>query len=89
MLIVVNYSSPGEIEPWEAWVTLAYMPIFVLHAYLVDYGCKCCKKKKVEDEEGSQDHIRIMTHQQRRGSFAGHATAGKELHMLEMENNRN
>lgn len=85
MLIVVNYSSPGEIEPWEAWVTLAYMPIFVLHAYLVDYGCKCCKKKKVEDEEGSQDHIRIMTHQQRRGSFAGHATAGKELHMLEME----
>ncbi|XP_061162803.1 sodium/calcium exchanger 2-like isoform X6 [Saccostrea echinata] len=85
MLIVVKYSSPGVIEPWEAWLTLAYMPIFVIMSYIVDNGCKCCRKKKVEDEEGSQDHIRIMTNQQRRGSFAGHATAGKELHMLEVE----
>ncbi|XP_078313457.1 sodium/calcium exchanger 1-like isoform X6 [Crassostrea virginica] len=85
MLIVVNYSSPGVIDPWEAWVTLGFMPVFVLMAYLVDNGCKCCRKKKVEDEEGSQDHIRIMTHVTRRGSFAGHATAGKELHMLELE----
>ncbi|XP_056020514.1 sodium/calcium exchanger 3-like isoform X17 [Ostrea edulis] len=84
MLIVVNYSSPGVIEPWEAWLTLAYMPIFVIMSYLVDNGCKCCRKKKVEDEE-AQDHIRIMTNQQRRGSFAGHVTAGKELHMLEVE----
>ncbi|XP_062616648.1 sodium/calcium exchanger 2-like isoform X6 [Saccostrea cucullata] len=85
MLIVVKYSSPGVIEPWEAWLTLAYMPIFVIMSYIVDNGCRCCRKKKVEDEEGSQDHIRIMTNQQRRGSFAGHATAGKELHMLEVE----
>jgi solute carrier family 8 (sodium/calcium exchanger) len=58
MLIVVNYSSPGVIEPWEAWVTLAYMPIFVIMSYLVDNGCKCCRKKKVEDEEEAQVNIR-------------------------------
>lgn len=50
MLIVVNYFSFGEIELWEVWVILVYMLIFVFYVYLVDYGCKCCKKKKVENK---------------------------------------
>lgn len=89
LLLVVQYISPGEVEPWEAWVTFLYMPVFVFLAYATDNGWwrdKCSKKNEVDAQEPKQmDHIRIMTHQQRRGSFAGHATAGKELHMLEME----
>lgn len=89
LLLVVQYISPGEVEPWEAWVTFLYMPVFVFLAYATDNGWwrnKCSKKNEVDASEPKQtDHIRIMTHQQRKGSFAGHATAGKELHMLELE----
>jgi solute carrier family 8 (sodium/calcium exchanger) len=57
MLLVVQYISPGEIEPWEAWVTLLYMPTFVLMAYAQDCGwwCKKCKKTKVDLEEEESD----------------------------------
>jgi solute carrier family 8 (sodium/calcium exchanger) len=57
MLLVVQYISPGEIEPWEAWVTLLYMPAFVLMAYAQDCGwwCKKCKKTKVDLEEEESD----------------------------------
>lgn len=56
MLIVVQYSSPGEIEPWEAWVTLGYMPLFVLLAYFQDNGWFCkCRKKKVEEAAGQEE----------------------------------
>nr|XP_022330895.1 magnesium/proton exchanger 2-like isoform X6 [Crassostrea virginica] len=90
LLLVVQYISPGVVDPWEAWVTLLYMPVFVFLAYATDNGWwrhKCCiKKNEVDAQEPKQmDHIRIMTHVTRRGSFAGHATAGKELHMLELE----
>ncbi|XP_048733160.1 sodium/calcium exchanger 2-like isoform X2 [Ostrea edulis] len=90
LLLAVQYISPGVIDPWEAWVTLLYMPLFVFLAYATDNGWwkdKCCKKNnEVDAQEPKQmDHIRIMTNQQRRGSFAGHVTAGKELHMLEVE----
>ncbi|XP_061162761.1 sodium/calcium exchanger 2-like isoform X2 [Saccostrea echinata] len=90
LLLAVQYITPGIIDPWEAWVTLLYMPLFVFLAYATDNGWwrdKCCKKtNEVDAQEPKQmDHIRIMTNQQRRGSFAGHATAGKELHMLEVE----
>jgi len=54
MLIVVQFSSPGIIEPWEAWMTLAYMPIFVLLAYCQDNGWwfyKCKKHGQVDDSE--------------------------------------
>ena len=50
MLMVVKYISPGEIEPWEAWCTLAFMPMFVFIAYCTDNGL-WCRKKKVEDGE--------------------------------------
>ena len=52
MLIVVQYSSPGEITPVEAWVTLGYMPVFVILAYCQDNGWwrhKCFKKSQVKD----------------------------------------
>ncbi|CAC5412240.1 SLC8A [Mytilus coruscus] len=60
MLLVVQYISPGVIEPWEAWVTLLYMPMFVLNAYAQDCGwwCKKCKKTKVDmEEEEENDNI--------------------------------
>jgi solute carrier family 8 (sodium/calcium exchanger) len=53
MLIVVQYISPGVIEPWEAWVTVGYMPVFVLHSYAQDSGWwfyKCKSKSSVSDE---------------------------------------
>ena len=57
MLIVVQFISPGEVEPWEAWVTLAYFPIMVLTAYCQDSGWwlrKCCPGSSVEDLQQSQ-----------------------------------
>lgn len=60
MLIVVQYISPGVIEPWEAWVTVGYMPVFVLHSYAQDSGWwfyKCKSKSSVSDE--SLPRIRI------------------------------
>ena len=51
MLVVVKYSSPGEVSPWEAWVTLGQLPLLVLIAYIVDKGCVCCRKKKVDAED--------------------------------------
>ncbi|XP_052099081.1 uncharacterized protein LOC127733801 isoform X6 [Mytilus californianus] len=86
MLLVVQYISPGVIEPWEAWVTLLYMPMFVLNAYAQDCGwwCKKCKKTKVDmEEEEENDAIRVFTHHARKGSITGHAVPGQELHMLE------
>ena len=55
MLIVVKYSSPDVIAPWEAWVTLLSMPLFVLLAYCQDSGW-WCKKSKVDQE---QDDVSI------------------------------
>lgn len=59
MLLVVQYISPGEIEIWEAWVTLLYMPLFVLHAYAQDSGwwCKKCKKTQVDLEEEEENDV--------------------------------
>lgn len=59
MLLVIQYISPGEIEPWEAWVTVGYMPVFVLHSYAQDSGWwfyKCKSKSSVSDQ--SQPRIR-------------------------------
>lgn len=53
MLLVVQFITPGVIDIWEAWVTLGFMPLFVLHAYAQDSGwwChKCCKRPAVADE---------------------------------------
>ncbi|XP_069137489.1 sodium/calcium exchanger 1-like isoform X6 [Argopecten irradians] len=85
MLLVVQYISPGVIEPWEAWVTLGYMPMFVIVAYCQDNGWWCKKKKITSEEDPSDENVRIMTHQARKGSLTGHAIPGKELHVLEAE----
>lgn len=51
MLVVVRYISPGVIDPWEAWLTLGCMPLFVFLAYLQDKGwcLGLCKGNAVED----------------------------------------
>lgn len=51
MLLVVKYISPGVIDPWEAWVTLAFNPIFVFMAYCQDNSWFCVKKKVTAEEE--------------------------------------
>ena len=54
MLLVVKYITPDEITPWEAFVTLGFMPVFVLLAYCQDNGWwrhKCFPKNDVEDSE--------------------------------------
>ena len=38
ILVVTLWVSPKEIEIWEAWVTLAFLPILVLTAYAQDSG---------------------------------------------------
>ncbi|XP_069137488.1 sodium/calcium exchanger 1-like isoform X5 [Argopecten irradians] len=85
MLLVVQYISPGVIDPWEAWVTLGYMPVFVVLAYCQDNGWWITKCKKDSQVEDSHANVRIMTHQARKGSLTGHAIPGKELHVLEAE----
>ena len=61
MLLVVRYISPGVITPWEAWVTLGYMPLFVFLAYCQDNGwwCSCRKRKEVEQEDEEKDELVI------------------------------
>lgn len=53
MLLVVQYISPGVIDAWEAWVTLGFMPLFVLMAYCQDNGwwLRKIKKPGIEDPE--------------------------------------
>ncbi|KAI0224361.1 Sodium/calcium exchanger 2, partial [Lamellibrachia satsuma] len=45
MLIVLQWISPGKIEPWEAWLTLAFFPIMVLTAYCQDLNWWCLTRK--------------------------------------------
>lgn len=59
MLLVVNYITPGVIQPWEAWVTLGYMPVFVIAAYCQDNGW-WCKKKKITSEEDPANEVRFI-----------------------------
>ena len=54
MLIVLVGISPNVIEPWEAWVTLAFFPLLVLSAYCQDNGWWCKRNKSVGVEDGSQ-----------------------------------
>lgn len=54
MLIVVKYITPGRISPWEAWVTLLFMPIFVFMSYC-QHNRWWCKKAKVD--QGEDDDV--------------------------------
>jgi len=51
MLLVVKYITPGQIDAWEAWLTLAFLPLFVIISYFTDRGWGCPNKKKVEGVE--------------------------------------
>ena len=53
MLLVVRFITPNQIDPWEAWVTLGMMPLFVIMAYMQDQGwcCKLCQDNAIEDEQ--------------------------------------
>ena len=53
MLIVLQWISPGEIEPWEAWLTLAFFPIMVLSAYCLDSNFWCTQRKSSVESLGS------------------------------------
>ncbi|XP_038067860.1 sodium/calcium exchanger 2-like isoform X3 [Patiria miniata] len=62
ILIVVVWNSPGEVEIWEAWVTLLYFPLLVMNAYCQDNGW-WIKRPKVggtEPQSGSQMNIRVV-----------------------------
>ena len=59
MLLVVKYITPGVISPWEAWITLGFMPLFVLMAYCQDNKWFCAKKKV---EDGEEDDVSIFFH---------------------------
>ena len=54
MLLVVAYITPGVVNWWEAWLTLAFLPMFVLMAYCQDNGW-FCRRKKVEVEVEEDD----------------------------------
>lgn len=59
MLLVVKVISPGEIEIWEAMITLAFFPLMAVTAYGQDnhwWIHKC--KGRVQDEEsnGAESH---------------------------------
>lgn len=72
MLLVVQYISPGVVEPWEAWVTLGYMPLFVFVSYCQDNGW-WCRKRKVDDDIGtdstSDDPVSETNKQTNKQSF--------------------
>ncbi|XP_048252475.1 sodium/calcium exchanger 2-like isoform X2 [Haliotis rufescens] len=86
MLLVVAYISPNVVDPWEAWLTLCFFPMFVLMAYCQDSGW-WCKKKRVEGiESGEEDddemNVRVVMSNQQ-SSLTGHVP--KELHVLEAQ----
>ncbi|KAL8625456.1 hypothetical protein ACOMHN_018601 [Nucella lapillus] len=86
MLVVVKYITPGQIDPWEAWVTLGYLPIFVSMAYATDRGLFCGKKKiGLEDlergEEPADLAVRVVEHHHQ----GFNQSVAKELRVLEAE----
>jgi len=56
LLLVVQYITPDVIDPWEAWITLAFMPIFVFLSYC-QHNSWWCKKAKVDQAE---DDVSIL-----------------------------
>lgn len=53
MLVVVTFVTPGVITPWEAWLTLAFMPLFVFIAYMQHIGwcLRLCWDNSIKDEQ--------------------------------------
>ena len=47
LLVVLEFNTPGVVEMWEAWLTLAFFPLFVLNAWAQDnsWWIHRCKRK--------------------------------------------
>ncbi|KAJ9532060.1 hypothetical protein QJQ45_003779 [Haematococcus lacustris] len=58
MLLVYQVISPGEIEPWEAWLTLGQFPVLVLTAYIMDK--QPWKSNQVSGTDGVR-HINVAS----------------------------
>lgn len=54
MLLVVAYITPGQVDIWEAFVTLLFFPMFVFMSYCQDSGWWCRKKKVQGMEEANE-----------------------------------
>ena len=80
MLVVLSFVSPGVIEAWEAWVTLAFFPAMVLTAYCQDCGWwiqKCCKKKKTQvDAVNSQVSFYLFIYKKKIGGWMSQTCCG-------------
>ncbi|CAH1797885.1 unnamed protein product [Owenia fusiformis] len=83
MLIVLQWVSPQIIEPWEAFVTLAFFPIMVVMSYAQDSGWWCKKRKSVGTDSQDEVHnVRIVNQNNKNSLIHG---PSKELSLLEKE----
>jgi solute carrier family 8 (sodium/calcium exchanger) len=55
LFVILQLSSPGIIEVWEAVVTLLLYFVMVLMVWLVE-----CKKSKVSEEEQDIENMRLI-----------------------------
>jgi len=65
MLLVVKIISPGRVEIWEAFVTLAFFPLMAITAYCQDnhwWIHKCKGKVDAEDvpADGESHHVSLL-----------------------------
>lgn len=65
MLLVVKIISPGEIEIWEAWITLSFFPLLAISAYCQDnhwwiYKCRRRVASSEDIDAGSSHPVSIM-----------------------------
>ncbi|XP_021351096.1 sodium/calcium exchanger 3-like isoform X4 [Mizuhopecten yessoensis] len=51
MIVVLMFSSPGEVELWEAILTFLMFPTLILVSFAVDKGCWCRKNKTSSEVE--------------------------------------
>lgn len=50
LLVTLKWVSPGEVEIWEAFVTLAFFPLLVLTSWCQDHGWWCRRSKVLSVE---------------------------------------
>lgn len=65
LLIVLKWSSPNEIEIWEAVLTLAFFPLLVLTAWGQDKGWwvyKCIKQQKMIEQISYKESFNNTSH---------------------------
>ena len=60
LVVVLKWSSPNEVELWEAWGTFALFPVLVLTAWCQDNGWWYRKKGQVVSVEAPNVSILIL-----------------------------